>query len=66
MHRIDPARRWSMPKGYIPTPTPEWWNGRHAGLKIPCRLTACGFDSHLGHDSKEDNLEARRSSVGLE
>ncbi len=33
-----PARteRARSSDGYIPR-TPEWWNGRHAGLKIPCR-----------------------------
>ena len=26
----------------------EWWNGRHAGLRIPW-LRPCGFKSHLSH-----------------
>ena len=27
-----------------------WWNGRHRGLKIPCR-TACGFESRYPHQT---------------
>ena len=26
---------------------PEWWNGRHEGLKIPWPLRLCGFESHF-------------------
>ena len=28
-----------------------WWNGRHRGLKIPCRK-ACGFESRHQHALK--------------
>ncbi len=28
-----------------------WWNGRHRGLKIPCR-EACGFESRHQHDKR--------------
>ena len=31
------------------TGAPEWWNGRHEGLKIPWPLRLCGFESHFGH-----------------
>ncbi len=30
---------------------PEWRNGRRRGLKIPRPRWACGFDSHLRHQS---------------
>ncbi|CAB4219004.1 hypothetical protein UFOVP1604_87 [uncultured Caudovirales phage] len=26
---------------------PQWWNGRHEGLKIPCQKMACRFESGL-------------------
>ena len=31
-----------------PATKPEWWNGRHRGLKSLGRKT-CEFESHLGH-----------------
>ena len=33
-------------------PPPEWWNGRHEGLKIPWPLRLCGFESRFGHIMK--------------
>ena len=30
---------------FLNKPTvPEWWNGRHEGLKIPWALRPCGFE----------------------
>ena len=38
----------------------EWRNGRRWGLKIPCPLWACGFESHLGYNLCLVNRQARR------
>ena len=35
---------------------PEWWNGRHEGLKIPWALRPCGFEPRFRYE-KSPTLE---------
>src|SRR5262249_9051447 len=51
--RIDLRARLTppLPDRALPrktAPRAMWRNGRRWGLKIPCPLRACGFDSHHG------------------
>ena len=39
---------------------PEWWNGRHEGLKIPWSLRPCGFESRFWYKNK-----IFRRSIGI-
>ena len=38
----------------------KWWNGRHRGLKIPCR-EACGFESRFQHHRKSPEIQRFRA-----
>ena len=44
---------------------PEWWNGRHEGLKIPWLLQLCGFESRFGHYTARAITQARAVHVFL-
>jgi hypothetical protein len=33
--------------------TGEWWNGRHAGFRCQCAISAWGFKSPLAHKTHE-------------
>ena len=34
-------------------PPGEWWNGRHAGFRCQCAISAWGFKSPLAHPGAE-------------
>ncbi len=55
-----PPDQQARADGLRSEPSPEWWNGRHAGFKIPWALCPCGFESHLRYLCDERHRKTRR------
>ena len=52
---------WPLFSKYLPLHhlTPEWWNGRHEGLKIPWPLRLYEFESRFRHFPSVELLSRR-------